>query len=278
MRCGTKVVIVHEPCTSHYSRKELKASSEKVLESAKGPVDYELLVFNELDQKEYANAVFWTEAEWRTDKKSKNSAGVTKSKGNKVKEPSKNYLTDVTGAWVGSIKVNLVQKEARRLFSAIESDSREKTPLTWDRNASSRQRNFFRVSLERKFSFLKLCADGWKVEQLAKDLYPGYRQNRPLGKKVARVEQAAQTDNKTQDIDLTQAHNASQSPPSTEASNESLFPPSIQVSEPNDSELQPLPSTTNKRRAEDNGTTEAASKRARTLVQFADPLYVTIAY
>lgn len=269
-----QILLLHQSLTKDIveMRKELKITNDKASELAKGPVDYELLVFDELERSEHPNAIFWTEAEWRADKKTKASAGVTRSaRSEKTKEPSTNYLTDATGMWIGSTKAHLVKKHVRRLFSAIESDSREKTPLTWDRNASIRQRNFFRISLERKFPFLTLCADGWKVEQLAKDLYPGYRQNRPLGKKTtAASEQVTQTNAGTQAIDATPTvSNEPFSSSSTQVvPDESPSPSSTHVS----NELLPPPSTTNKRPAEGSDSIGAAPKRPRLLIQFADPL------
>lgn len=169
----------------------MKVLNSKVVEKIDSNIDFDLMTFEQLDRKDYKNAVFWNKEEWAAH--NKQAAGVTKSKTKELDEktPSKDYLTTADGDWIGSGVHSEVLEHVRLIYSSIDQDAKQQSPSSWDRHATERQRNFFRASAERQFPFLKLCAHGWKAKQLAIDTYPHWRQHHRLP--AAKVDQSTQT-------------------------------------------------------------------------------------
>lgn len=136
--------------------------------------------FEELDRNEpkYKDTVFWTKTEWTQFINGKSGVTILVSDENENNSAYR-YCTDINGQMLSADEIASARAYCRSIFNAIDRDPDSKPPATWARGATPAQCNYLRLELETKFPWLKLCAHGWKSQQLAIDLLPNYRQKHP---------------------------------------------------------------------------------------------------
>ncbi len=125
-------------------------------------------------QVNYPDIRFWNKGDWSRLRRI--SVGKTDPRAGGSKWNPLGFLEHEDGTPVTSEEETEVRKLARIVFRTIDKSTVFAPPLTWDHGASGQHRQAFRDELERKFEYLKYCSHHWKVEQLAIELYPHYRQ------------------------------------------------------------------------------------------------------
>lgn len=137
-----------------------------------------------LKRSDYPNVPYWTCEDW-TLRPDKSQAGKTRThidSDTPVKTTEMTFLTDAEGVVISAGMQHEVRHAARRVFETIEKDHQRDpaanaaAPASWDGGATLVQRNLLCQELEAKFDFMRLCANGWKSNQVGIKIYPQWIQ------------------------------------------------------------------------------------------------------
>ena len=150
--------------------------------------------FTVASKEDHSNSRFWDKHDWH--KFLKAPVGATQTEVDLKKSQSSmnfRYLTDENGKYILDIsgKMQEFRDIVKATFHEMDASYNPQyhdnpPPATWVRGVTQFWSNVFREKMEFHFPFLALCSHGWKVEELGRDLLPGYRQNHKAPKQPPR--------------------------------------------------------------------------------------------
>jgi hypothetical protein len=124
--------------------------------------------------------LYWTKISWTNHIKSLEPAAEPKGKKGRSRAAqginvNSQYIVDKSGKPVDGHRVMTIRSVARSIWVHL-SDS-EKAPYKWGK-ASLLISDMYRTQMESHCEELRLCASGWKAEQIATDGYTSWRNAR----------------------------------------------------------------------------------------------------
>lgn len=147
---------------------------------------YYNMTFEQADRAAHPNAAFWEESEWDDVLKApvgNTNPASTAQSGRSPASANFHYLTDEKGNYIGDTGVTKLRKFVKGQWRVQDADYNPRNqkhirpPDTWKHGANSAYRNRLRATVEGRFPWLRLCADGWKLERYAIAIFPSFRQH-----------------------------------------------------------------------------------------------------
>lgn len=141
--------------------------------------DYIYESMSEEDLEEHPAIDFWTKKSWLDYLKGTTGHSPLSEQPSSKDTIKKKFrfLQDHDGALISNQRLAAMSTEARGIFEEMVIE--KAAPLKWASKVTAKQRHCFCVRMQAKFKELRYCEDGWKANQLAILLYPGFKQNRP---------------------------------------------------------------------------------------------------
>ncbi|KAI0082983.1 hypothetical protein BDY19DRAFT_998984 [Irpex rosettiformis] len=131
-----------------------------------------------LERTQYPRVEYWTKTSWQSRKDGRSAVTVTSSTfDTKELRAIWHFIQDDDGQLISEATLGRIRQVARGKF--MEMAARGVLPDSWDKIQWSTRADF-ECDLERQFFVLRLCENNWKVNEVAKQLFPGFKQNNPL--------------------------------------------------------------------------------------------------
>lgn len=132
-----------------------------------------------LEQIQYPEVSYWTKTSWQSRKDHKSSTATITNTTSDTRgiSPTWRFLQDESGQPIDKTTLSRISQVARGKF--IEMATKGVLPGSWDKVQWSARADF-EHGMEDQFFFLRLCENNWKVNEVAKHLFPGFKQNNPV--------------------------------------------------------------------------------------------------
>lgn len=131
-----------------------------------------------LKQSDYPDVPFWHEHEYTAhlnENKGESTTDEPKLRGSSRASQGINvamrFVTDAAGTVVDGYRATKIRNRFTKLFGEIGASGT--APATWTKGSIELQRSFS-ADICQNYPEMELCADDWKVQHVAKKMYPGW--------------------------------------------------------------------------------------------------------
>ena len=127
----------------------------------------------QLKRQDFPGVQYWDKGDWT---RTFNEAAGNTNPNQEGKLDTIGFCEDEEGVPISSPVLSAVRAMARSIFGLLDMDDSNPSPETWAGNANVAHRRLYYGEMYAHFPWLKCCQLDWKVEAIAIEIYPHWRQ------------------------------------------------------------------------------------------------------